>query len=656
MFKDKRRKLVMNNNRINLVIAVIFLLGGLILYRLYDLQIKKNDLYVALASSQHIAYNKLEPVRGRIFIQDNYGENKLYPIATNKSFSLVYAVPRDIKNPQDVAEKLYEIFNKEKIEKEVDDLFEKEDREKLNQEITVLRDLTGEERTAREKEIMDNYYNTVNDEQFQELRKIKKEVEINSRKEKIIKEYLKKLSKKNDPYEPIARKVDKETLNKVISLHLTGIKFMPEIYRFYPEGNISSHITGFVGYDDNKKKGFYGLEGFFNEELAGKIGTVKAERDANRYLTIVSDREFHKAVDGSDLILTIDRPIQFEVCRRLESEVKRHGADGGTIIVMDPNSGAILAMCSWPNYNPNNYNQEDDVSIFNNPAIFYPYEPGSVFKTITMAAALDKGVITPSTTYTDNGCINVEGWPKPIKNSDFDTHGAWGRVDMNTVLEVSLNTGSIYAMNKIGAEEFKKYVESFGFGEKTGIELETEAAGNISNLLRKKIRPIDAAVASFGQGITVTPLQLITAYAVIANGGILVKPYLVKEIVHPDGRKEITNPKQIRRVISERAALLLAGMLTNVIEKGHGKRARVNGYFVAGKTGTAQVADKEKRGYGDKTIHTFVGFGPTDDPRFVMLIKLNDPKDVRFSASSAAPLFGELAKFLLSYWQVPKSR
>ncbi len=646
----------MKNNRINVVITIIFLLGALVLYRLYDLQIKKYDLYVALASSQHVAYNKLQPKRGRIFIQDSHGEGKLYPIATNKDFALVYAVPKDIQNPEEVATKLYEIFNKEEVEKEVDELFAQEDRNVMNEKIKILKDLKGEERKEKEKEILDDYNNMINDKDFKELREIKREAEINLRKEKIINGYIKKLSKKNDPYEPIAKKVDEDTLKKVMDLNITGIKFMTETYRFYPEKNIGSHFIGFVGYEGDQKKGFYGLEGFFDEELRGRIGVIKAERDAKRYLTIVSDRQFQKAIDGSDLILTIERPIQFEVCRKLEEAIKKHGADGGSVIVMDPKTGAILAMCSWPDYDPNNYSKEEDPAIFNNPAIFYPYEPGSVFKTITMAAALDKGVITPHSTYEDKGYVNIEGWPKPIKNSDFESHGGWGKVDMTTVLEESLNTGSIYAMNKVGANIFAEYVKRFGFGEKTGIELETEAAGNINNLLRKRIRPIDAAVASFGQGITVTPLQLVVAYAAIANGGILMKPYLVKEIVHPDGQKDITNPKQIRRVISEKTALMLAGMLTNVIEKGHGKRAGVKGYYIAGKTGTAQVPDKEKRGYSDKTIHTFVGFGPTDNPKFVMLVKLDDPKDVRFSASSAAPLFSELANFLLTYWQIPKER
>ncbi len=186
--------------------------------------------------------------------------------------------------------------------------------------------------------------------------------------------------------------------------------------------------------------------------------------------------------------------------------------------------------------------------------------------------------------------------------------------------------------------------------------METENAGDISSLMRKTIRPVEAATASFGQGITVTPLQVISAYSAIANGGILMKPYLVGEIITSGGEKIVTQPKQIRRVVSERTALLISGMLVNVVEGGHAIKAKVNGYFVGGKTGTAQVADKEKKGYGEKTMHTFVGFAPVNDPKFVMLVKLDDPKDVTFAADSCAPLFGELAEFILNYYQVPKER
>jgi len=211
-------------------------------------------------------------------------------------------------------------------------------------------------------------------------------------------------------------------------------------------------------------------------------------------------------------------------------------------------------------------------------------------------------------------------------------------------------------MRQIGGDSFAQYVRNFGFGERTGIELAGEGPGDISNINKKKVSEIYAATASFGQGITATPLQMVTAYAAIANGGYLVKPYIVKEIIDPGGERIITQPRQLKQVIKERSAVLTAGMLVNVVDGGHASRAGVEGYYVAGKTGTAQVASSVTRGYSGRTIHTFVGFAPVEEPRFVMLVKLDNPKDVSFAASSAAPLFGELAKYLLNYYQVEKER
>jgi len=343
-------------------------------------------------------------------------------------------------------------------------------------------------------------------------------------------------------------------------------------------------------------------------------------------------------------------------CNKLAEAASRHGADGGSVVVIEPSTGAILAMCSWPDYDPNNYTDVKDINIYNNPAVFEQYEPGSVFKVITTAAGIDSGKISPETYYQDKGFVIIEGWPKPIKNSDFESFGGHGQVNMMTMLELSLNTGAIFAMQKTGIHEFADYVGKFGFGEKTGIELETEAVGNINSLRADNIRPVEAATASFGQGITVTPLQMTSAFAAIVNNGILMQPHLVKEVISPNGNKVKTEPREIRRVISERAALLVTGMMVSVVENGHSKQAGVEGYFIGGKTGTAQVADKERKGYSAKTIHSFIGFGPVDDPKFVMLVKLDDPKDARFAESSAAPLFRQIAEFILNYYQVPKER
>ncbi len=661
--KFKNRKLrkkpgVDYNNRINVVIAIIFLLGLAVVYRLYYLQVANYDLYIALASSQHEVLNKLEPERGKIFMKDrgkSGEEDALYLIATNKDFAHVYAVPKDIENPEDTAEKIYEVLFRKEVENEVDEEMEMEKKDEINSVLDKMVGVSEDELLQKKKELEQSQLNKLSDIEYQEFLKIKREANISLKKTDILDDLIERFSKKNDPYEPIKDKVGEDLLKKVKDLNIGGISYMMQKHRYYPE-NFTSHISGFFGYSSDNKKGLYGLEGFFDEELSGEQGLIKAERDARGNLIIVNDMEYDKEKNGSDLILTIDRTVQYTACTKLKESIDRHGADSGSVIIMRPQTGEIVAMCSYPSYDPNNYREAENATVYNNQAIFGQYEPGSVFKTITMAAGLDTGVISPQTFYTDTGELMIEGWTKPIKNSDYSTHGAWGWVDMNTVLEHSLNTGVIFVMNKIGDKRFAQYVKDFGFGEKEGIELETEASGDISNLLRKKIRPVDSAVASFGQGITVTPLQMVNAYAAVANGGKLMKPYLVSEMISSDGTKIITQPRELKRVISEKAALLLSGMLVNVVDGGHAKRAGVKGYYVAGKTGTAQVADKVNKGYGEKTIHTFVGFAPAEEPAFVMLVRLDDPKDVYYSASSAAPLFGDIAEFILNYWQIPKER
>jgi len=654
---SKRRKQDYEyNNRINIIIAIIFLLALSIVYRLYFLQVANYDYYIAMASDQHQIFSKLNPNRGKIFIKNGTEEgSEVYPIASNKELALVYAVPKDIKDPYQTADKLYKIFFKEDVEKEIDEFFEEKNRIDISEALSDLAFLNENELLDKKNEIIERQKLLMQDEEYREFVEVKREAEINLKKEKIINDLRERLSRDNDPYEPIKDLIDEEKLAELELENIEGVSYIMKMSRYYTE-DMASHISGFVGFSGDKRKGLYGLEGFFDEELSGMSGIIRAERDATGKPIIVNNMDYSKAINGSDLYLTIDKTIQYTACKMLEESVLRHGADGGTVIIMKPSTGEIISMCSFPDYNPNLYSEVEDSNVYNNPAIFDQYEPGSVFKAITMAASMEEGAITPKTIFNDKGSVMIEGWPKPIKNSDFETHGGHGWVDMTTVLSKSLNTGTIFAMEKMGYDKFSKYVRNFGFGEKTGIELETEAPGNIYNLNRKKSRPVEIAVASFGQGISVTPLQMVNSFSAIANGGKLMKPYLVKEIVAPDGTRNITNPKEIRRVISEKTATLLTGMLVQVVEGGHAKHASVDGYYVAGKTGTAQVADRKKKGYGDKTIHTFVGFSPVENPQFVMLVKLDDPKDVMYSASSAAPLFGDIAEFILNHWQVTKEK
>ena len=456
-----------------------------------------------------------------------------------------------------------------------------------------------------------------------------------------------KLSKKGDAYEVLKHKVIDETANAVRALGLKGIHFAPEDRRYYPESGLGGHIFGFVGLEGDQRRGQYGLEGYFDELLRGKEGSLKLETDAIGTLIPVGENRVTEAVDGSDLILTIDRTVQLMACDKLKKWVVQHGADGGSLIIQDPSSGAIRAMCATPDFNPAKYG-ESNIRAFNNPTIFSPYEPGSVFKAFTMAIGLELEKVTPSTTYTDTGSVEIGSYT--IRNSDGKAHGVQTMMD---VLDESLNTGTIFVARKVGVEQFRKYMKAFGFGSITGIDLDTETSGDVSSLDQKK-SDIYVATGSFGQGITVTPLQLITAYSALANGGKLMKPYIVDTIVKPDRSVIRTAPKVIRQVISTRTSDLIGSMLVNVVRKGHGKRAGVPGYFVAGKTGTAQVPRKDGRGYDrNATIGSFAGYAPVERPAFVMLVRIDNPRDVQWAESSAAPLFGELAHFLLQYYEVP---
>ncbi|MBI2984648.1 MAG: penicillin-binding protein 2 [Candidatus Kerfeldbacteria bacterium] len=548
--------------------------GAVLIWRLFTLQVLQHGFYVALADDQHQFSQQLDPERGEILVRDRQSATGYYPLATNRTLHLLYAVPKQIRNPTATASALAPYV------------------------------------TIPEADL------------------------------------LKRLAKPNDLYEPIQHYLTDDQQQTIAVLKLPGLYFSDESTRYYPERTTGSQLIGFVGFDHDRRVGRYGLEGSFETELGGRRGQITAEKDASGQLIATAAQFWSPAQDGADLILTIDRTIEFEACRRLNEAVLKHGADSGSLVIMDPTTGAIYALCGSPDFDPNSYNTVTDLERFTNSVTQEPYEPGSVFKPVTMAAAINEEAVTPETTYTDTGQVQVGSYT--IKNSDGKAHGAQ---TMTAVLEESLNTGAIFAMNQIGPEKFQRYVTAFGFGQPTGIEVD-ERPGNVATLATG--REIYATTASFGQGVTVTPLQLAAAFSVFANGGQLVRPYVVEKIRHSDGREVVSQPRVVRQVISPKTAATISAMLVRVVQNGHGQRAGVPGYFVAGKTGTAQIPDPATGTYhSDQTIGTFAGFAPVDDPKFVMVVKLVRPRDVQFAESSAAPLFGELARFLLSYFGVP---
>ncbi len=457
-----------------------------------------------------------------------------------------------------------------------------------------------------------------------------------------------KFGNQNDSYEPLKHRLGDDEIQKIKNLNLKGIHLAPETFRYYPSDQLAANVLGFLGWKGNILAGRYGTEASFEDELKGQAGTVFQSKDASGGWAAVGKKEITQAKDGDSLVLTIDHNVQYEAENLLQSSVDKYQADSGSIVVMEPQTGKILAMADYPTFDPNNYSQVSDMSFYMNPAVSAAYECGSIFKPITMAAALDSNKIAPDTTYTDTGAVHIDGYT--IKNALLK---AYGVQTMTQVLEKSLNTGAIFAEKQIGNKNFLDYVKRFGFGAKTDIDLPGESAGTLANLDNVNSN-ISFYTASFGQGITMTPIQLTAAYSAIANDGELMKPQIVDKIIHSDGSTETIQPAKVRRVISQRAAQEDTQMLRAVVTDGTGKMADVPGYLVAGKTGTAQVASTDSRGYAEgMTIGSFAGFAPMGDPKFVILVEIVNPKAVEWAESSAAPTFGELMKFLLDYYNVP---
>ncbi len=436
-------------------------------------------------------------------------------------------------------------------------------------------------------------------------------------------------TKAGDSYEVLAKKADPELAGKIADLKIKGIYTDNEPARFYPLGSLASQVFGFVGpkSDSAGDVGQYGLEKFYDADLTGQVGAV-------------SGFKVTRPTPGKDLTLTIDPNIQIEAEKILDKLIGDYKATGGSIIVEDPKTGKILTMASIPNFDPNSYSKFP-VANFLNPTVQKIYEPGSVFKVITMAAGIDSGKIMPQTTYYDTGSVKLNN--RLIQNYDLKKHGPYGLATMTNVLEHSINTGAVFAERQIGRDIFTKYVTNFGFGEKTGIDLPGELKGDLRRLSPKE-RDIAFATASYGQGVAVTPLGLVNSIATIANGGNLMRPYINSALA----------PKVIRKVISESTAKQVTGMMISAVDKA--EIAKISGFTIAGKTGTAFIPDFKNGGYTDKVIDSYVGFGPTDNPRFIALIKIDGLDSSQLAALSVVPAFRDLAQFILNYYGVAPDR
>lgn len=630
-----------------------------IILRLAALQIVDAAHYRGIAASQHALYEELVPRRGSIFVQD-FGDETWYPVATTEPRALVYADPREVEDPVTLGREIASILHMHGLD-EYDRLTAAaqlraagriQDAEAI--EALVIADRALEAAEAVQEEgveavaVGDNLAGDAAEEGASVAQTI---VVAPTLDDNAVAKLIARLSKRDDPYEPVAQDVPEDQLRLIEALHASGIYFISESARSYPEPAFGGQVLGFLSHDDEgNPRGNYGLEGYFNDFLSGTPGSLYAEADVAGSWVGVGDREFTPAVDGGDLYLTIDRTLQIVACGMLADTVKEYAADSGALVIVEPQTGKVLAMCGAPDFYPEEYGNVDDLGVYANPAIFTPYEPGSIFKPITMAAGVDTGAVAPQSTYTDTGSIDV-GWTRPIKNA---ADKVFGTVTMVEALEESVNTAMVWVMRQTGQEQLKSYIQKFGFGMLTGIELNTEVAGTLASL--ESSAEVYSATASYGQGITVTPLQIVSAYAALANEGKYMKPYIVERKEYPDGTVEDIVPTFLRQVVTPETAEKLAGMLVAVVEYGHGKRAGVPGYYIAGKTGTAQIA--ENGVYSETAFNgSFAGFGPVEDPKFAMVVKISHPKSgVIYAESTAAPLFGKIADFLLTYYNIPPTR
>lgn len=503
-------------------------------YKLYSLQVMKGADYIEKVAARNELAERQSLRRGQIYFSDR--SDATIPVALNKEFPRVIAIPKEVKDPAAAARAIAPI--------------------------------------------------------------------VGVRESKLKEVFSSKLS-----YYSLMDKASDEVVAAIARAGIAGVEVVEAQYRYYPFGALASQVIGFVGKTDKQVDpvGLYGIEKLNDEALAR----------------------------GEDRAFTIDRNLQAECEQVLAKLIEEHKATGGTIIMQEPSTGKILAMTSSPDFNPNEYRYAS-IRSFLNPAVQALYEPGSVFKPLTMAAGIDSGSFTPDTTFVDTGRVTMNG--KTITNWD---HKAHGKITMTNVIEDSVNTGTIFAEQKMGREVFYSYLKKFGLGELTRVDLPDEVRGDLRNLERKNAPDIDYATASYGQGTGVTPVQLITAFSAIANGGLLMRPYVSAD----------AKPYVVRRVITEDTAHKVTAMMESAVEKA--VLAAIPAYRVAGKTGTAFIPEHGK--YSTAVIHSYVGFAPAADPKFVILIKLDRP-DKPLAGATVVPKFKEIAQFALNYYDIPPDR
>jgi len=437
--------------------------------------------------------------------------------------------------------------------------------------------------------------------------------------------------------------ISNEKKEKILKKKLKGIGFEDESFRYYPEASLAAHLTGFVGKNNQGDNiGYFGLEGFYDKDLSGLQGFIKTEKDLLGRYIFVGNQEKVEPENGRSLVLTIDKAVQEIIKQKLKEGLDKYKAEKGCIIVVNPNNLEILGLACMPDFDLDKY-YEFSEDFFLNDAISSVYEPGSTFKPFIMASALNENKIKSNDTYNEKSSIQIGDHTIRTWDNKYE-----GKISMTRILEKSSNVGMVYIGKKLGNNNILKYLDKFGFNSITNIDLQGEAKNNLKN--NNQWYPIDFATVTFGQGIAVTPIQMITAFSSLINGGELMQPHVVKKIISSDNEKNI-DKKIIRRTISKKTSDIIKKMLLSTVEHGEYKWIKPQGYKIGGKTGTAQIPIKGSY-ESSKTIASFIGFAPYKNPKFSILVILKEPKTSIYGSETAAPMFFDIAKDLFVYYNI----
>ena len=596
MARKSPKKIQAESLKLDFLILIQAAIAVLFIARLFQIQVLNHEKYTAMAQEQYWSLQEIPAKRGNILSSDGYS------LATTQVSYLLYAEPDKIDDPLQRAHDLAETFVKLRPSFYEDD----------------------DQKDALFESYKDRFYEVLS----LDLRWV------------ALEHYL----------------GEKDRL-AIIALGVEGFGFEEEPKRYYPEETLASHVLGFVAQNDGgEEQGYFGIEGNLNGDLKGKPGRVVEELDATGAPILVGGHEVVKPIDGREVFLTINRAVQYLVEKKLEKGVRDYGAAAGSVIVMDPYTGDVLAMANFPTYHPSRFNditeeiapENDSDELYygierRNKSISETYEPGSVMKALTVSTGIDSGKITTASTFEDNGPSHYSGYT--IDNWDRKHHGTQ---TITELLQKSNNIGSAWVGHQVGSRVLHKYFSRFGVGEISGIDLEGEDTGIIRPY--KDWTDIDLATAAFGQGISATPLQILNAFNAIANGGNLMRPRIVTKVVEGDDIIEIP-ARKVRSAISPESSAIMVDLLTQAVSGGESRYFNIKNYHVAGKTGTAQIPiDGEYD--AEQTNATFVGFLPTSK-KFSMIVRLDRPSSSVYASETAVPLWMSITDDFMKYYGLP---